>query len=82
MGDAVGAYEELRSHVLTGVLDHCTGLVLLLREGLAAWLECRGAASPALEPTARLCPQSWAPVVSDEIRAGIVKVLASMISAA
>ena len=83
IGDAGFAYEELRSHVLTDVPGNGAGLVLLLREGLAAWIEGRGAFSPASEPGARPSPERHvaAPALSDEVHAGIVGVLASMVLA-
>ena len=82
-GDAGFAYEELRSHVLSGVPGNGTGLVLLLREGLAAWIEGRAASCPASEPEKRPRPKSHkaVPVLSDEVHAGIVRVLASMVLA-
>ncbi len=84
-GDAgVAAYEELRSRVLTGVPDPGAALLLLLRQGLAAWLEGRGGCSPRCEPqvTLRSTTHAASPLVSDEIQAGIVGVLASMVLAA
>lgn len=83
VGDAGVAYEELRSHVLTGAAGNGAGLILLLREGLAAWLEGRGASSRRRESEVRprLRTHQAAPVVSDPIHAGIVRVLASMILA-
>jgi len=83
VGDASVAYEELRNHVLTGVSGNGAGLVLLLREGLAAWLEGRGASVPPPVPEARPSPQTYAAasVVSAEVHAGIVRVLASMVLA-
>jgi hypothetical protein len=81
---SVVAYEELRNHVLRGAPGNGAGLGLLLREGLAAWLEGRGASSPRCEPEATLrpTPRATSPLVSDEIQAGIVGVLASMVLAA
>lgn len=81
---SVVAYEELRSHVLTGTPGNGAGLLLLLREGLAAWLEGRHAFSPLCEPQVTLRPTTCAAslAVSDEIQAGIVGVLASMVLAA
>jgi len=73
------AYEELRRRVLASVpFGGHGGLVLLLREGIAAWM-ARGAAcvaplEPALDPDRR----GAAPIVSDEIHAAVVRVLASM----
>ena len=76
---AVAAYEALRGHVLAGpAAGNAVGLVLLLREGVVAWV-ARGrarvaSAEPAAEPARRIA----APVVSDELHAGLVRVLASM----
>jgi hypothetical protein len=72
-------YEELRGRVLAGALfGGAFGLVLLLREGLAAWMAGGSAGSvpvaPAVEPDRRPA----APLVSDEIHAAVVRVLASM----
>ena len=75
----VRAYEALRSHVLAGssAASHA-GLVVLLRQGVAAWmarrLACAGPA-PAAARTATL-------LVGEEIHAAIVRVLASMALAA
>jgi len=82
-GDAAVAYEELRKHVLMGVPGSGTGLVLLLREGLAAWLEGRKACSPRSEPRATPSPKRHGatPALSAEVHAGIVTVLASMLLA-
>lgn len=81
---SVVAYEELRSHVLTGAPGNGAGLFLLLREGLAAWIEGRGTSMPTSEPEARPVSPMYtaASTVSDEIQAGIVGVLASMVLAA
>lgn len=78
--DVLGAtYEELRRCVLTGsAFGGAGGLVLLLREGLAAWM-ARGAAGAApVEPAVN--PERWAapPRVSDALHAAVVRVLASM----
>ncbi len=75
---SVRAYEALRGHVLAGASaggSHA-GLVLLLRQGVAAWMARRlTCAAPAAACTnARL--------VGEEIHAGVVRVLASMAMAA
>jgi hypothetical protein len=72
-------YEELRGRVLAGApFGGAFGVVLLLREGLAAWMAGGSAGSvpvaPAVEPDRRAA----APLVSDEIHAAVVRVLASM----
>jgi hypothetical protein len=70
-------YEELRCRVLAGApFGGAFGLVLLLREGLAAWMAGGSAVpvAPAVEPDRRAA----APLVSDEIHAAVVRVLASM----
>lgn len=78
--DVFGAtYEELRRRVLTGsAFGGPFGVVLLLREGLAAWM-ARGAAGAAPVAPA-MHPGRWvaAPRASDEIHAAVVRVLASM----
>lgn len=76
---SVAAYENLRCHVLAGTtFGSPFGLVLLLREGLAAWVS-RTTSTAALEPAADREPRAAAPNVSDGIRASVVQVLASMV---
>jgi hypothetical protein len=78
---SVAAYENLRRHVLAGTaFGGRFGLVLLLREGLAAWVSRGAASTAALEPAADREPRAAAPNVSDGIRASVVQVLASMVS--
>jgi len=78
--DVFGAtYEELRRRILTGsAFGGPFGLVLLLREGLAAWMArgsaCGAPGPPAADPDRR----GAAPLVPDEIHAAVVRVLASM----
>jgi len=71
------AYEALRGHVLCGTGSH-VGLVVLLRQGMAAWmarrLACRDPA-PAVARTSTL-------IKGEEMPAAIVRVLASMALAA
>ena len=75
---AVAAYEALRRRVLTGaVFGGAGGLVLLLRDGLAAWM-ARGAAGATAVEAAGPARRGAAPIVSDEIHAAVVRVLASM----
>lgn len=82
-GDAGVAYEALRNHVLTGVPGNGGGLVLLLREGLAAWLEGRSVCSPPSAPRATPSPNRHGAVraLATEVHASIVRVLANMILA-
>ena len=77
------AYEELRGRVLAGApfggaFGGAFGLVLLLREGLAAWMASGSAGSvpvaPAVEPDRRVA----ASLVPDVIHVAVVRVLASM----
>jgi hypothetical protein len=75
---AVRAYEALRRHVLAGAnTGSDAGLVVLLRQGVTAWmarrLACAGPAAVARTNTV---------IASQEIHAGIVRVLASMALAA
>ena len=74
---SVTAYEALRSHVLCGAGSHA-GLVVLLRQGVAAWmarrLACAGPAPAVARTTTR--------IKGEEISAALVRVLASMALAA
>lgn len=81
---AVAAYEELRRRVLAGAgacdCDHRQ--IFLLREGIVAWI-ARGTNSTApVNLTADRDIDVTAPVLSDEIHAGMVRVLANMALAA
>jgi hypothetical protein len=72
---SVRAYEALRSHVLAGssAASHA-GLLVLLRQGVAAWMARRLACAcpaPAAARTTTL-------LVGEEIHAALVRVLASM----
>lgn len=77
--ESAAAYEELRNRVLS----RCTsgghvGLLLLLREGMAAWMaRCCTRAVPSVAPVA-LTERAAVALVSDETHASIVQVLASM----
>jgi hypothetical protein len=77
-GDAaasVTAYEALRTHVLTTTsAGNPAGLLLLLQQGVAAWMTRRAACSFSAPPVVR----TGAPVVADELRAALVRILASM----
>jgi hypothetical protein len=77
--DVLGApYEALRRRVLTGsVCGAPGGLVLLLREGLAAWM-ARGAAGATPVEAGGPERRGAAPIVSDEIHAAVVRVLANI----
>ena len=71
-------YEQLHLHVHEGAAapDGHGGLVVLWREGMAAWMAWRtmGAAEPV---TAHQRPVS-APQAADELHASLVRVLASL----
>ena len=74
----VAGYEDLRHHVVAGAATggH-VGLVLILREGIAAWLSRRPSCAAASPPTAQP-DRHGARVVGDAIQAELVRVLASM----
>ena len=76
--DAAAAYEQLRHHVRTGSSPggH-VGLVLLLREGVAAWLaRSASGVTPARSSTvAAVAPALPFP----QLQAGIVAVLADIV---
>jgi len=72
-------YEELRGRVLAGApCGGACGLVLRLREGLAAWMAGGSAGSAPVAPAVEPHRRAAAPLVSDEIHAAVVRVLASM----
>jgi hypothetical protein len=74
---AVGAYEELRRQMLAGSPGgpH-SGMIVLLREGVASWIErgaaCRGAAA---QSATRPAP---GPLLSERLHSEIVHVLADI----
>jgi hypothetical protein len=72
-------YEEIRHLAVTGsTLGGQHGLVVLLREGLAAWWVRRSICSDPVEPGSEPDRHVEATLVSDQIQAGMVRVLASM----
>lgn len=75
---SVEAYEELRNHVLAGSLSSSgSGLVVLLRQGVAAWVAQRRLQPPEVQPAVVLGTRVAEPLAS-ELHAGIVRVLANM----
>ena len=79
-GDAcVAAYEQLRSHVLAGApTGSAAGWVLLVREGIVAWMARRTAGVAPIRPAAD-GDRAGAPwPLPDEIQASVVRVLANM----
>jgi hypothetical protein len=73
----VAAYEELRSHMLSGAPGgpHF-GTLVLLREGIAAWIECGACCRRvATESATAVTPR---PVLSETVHAEIVNVLADI----
>jgi hypothetical protein len=76
---SVAAYEQLRSQAIAGATSGSHfGLILLLREGIAAWIaRARIDFAPAESPVdPNFCAASSA--LPTEIHAGIVGVLANM----
>jgi hypothetical protein len=78
-GDVFGAtYEALRHRVLTGAaFGGAGGLVVLLRDGLAAWMADGPAGATPVE-AAGPARRGTAPIVSDELHAAVVRVLANI----
>ena len=76
---AVVAYEQLRSHALAGSpRGGGIGGVLLLREGVATWIDrCAAGVAPAA-PSAAGDPVMAVPPVSRPLQVGVVHVLASI----
>ena len=77
-GTSVVAYEELRRRVLTGTGGSELGQIFLLREGMTAWLAHQTTRTTPVRPAADQQPSVAAPVLSDEIHAGLVRLLANM----
>ncbi len=79
---SIAAYEELRGRVLTGSTSGHGGVLLLIREGIAGWIT-RGSSRPAsYEPPVGPPPRAAStPPAFDDLRAGIVRGLASMVLA-
>lgn len=74
---SVKAYEALRCHVLTGsTVDRPSGLVVLLRHGVAAWRARRTAASSRSPSPA---PRTAPPHRGDGRHAALVSVLVNMV---
>jgi len=76
------AYEELRGLAVAGAVARGRlGVIILLREGVATWMVRRGDGVEAagIAPP----PDRWAggPGIADEVHAGVVRVLASMVLA-
>jgi hypothetical protein len=82
----VRAYEALRSHVLAGSsAGSHAGLVVLLRQGVAAWMARRLALTgnhPACACPAPAAARTTTLLVGEQIHVAIVRVLASMALAA
>ena len=75
----VNAYEELRSHVLSGSPSgRHSELALLLRQGVAAWMAGRSPCAAPDQPAAAPQPLPAAPLVSNQLHADVVRVLANM----
>ena len=77
-GGAVAAYEQLRRHMLAGSPGGGRfGLAVLLREGVAAWIDhcCQVAESSTnTDETVTVAP----PTVPPQLHAGIVQILANI----
>ena len=75
---SVAAYEELRRRGPAGApFGGHVGLLVLLREGIVAWMT-RGPAGAASVEAANGERRGAAPLVADEIHAAVVRVLVSM----
>ena len=75
---SVALYEELRRCVFAGAGASDLGQIFLLCEGVAAWMAHRMTCTAPAEPAAGRGDSATAPVLSDEIHAGMVRVLANM----
>jgi hypothetical protein len=62
---SVETYEELRNHVLSGSSSSShSGLVLLRRQGVAAWVARRSVCTASVQPAAVPEPLATAPLPS------------------
>jgi hypothetical protein len=72
----VERYEELRERVLRGATAGCRlGLALLLREGMAGWMEAWGRCA---DPSPRTPSPAASTPAHDGVRSELVHVLAAM----
>ncbi len=75
----VDTYEELRSDMLSDSPSGSHfGLILLMRQGIAAWMDRRAACSAPAKTVAVARRSEAAPLISDELHAGMARVLACM----
>jgi hypothetical protein len=74
-------YEEFRSQALTGSsLGDPRGLVVLLREGVAAWLAWLSTGQEFIQAQSQPPHRQRGPaLLSDEVHAAVVRVLATMV---
>jgi hypothetical protein len=73
---ATARYERLRGEVLAGIKGGGLGLIVLMREGVAAWL----AQTPTRSTTITSIKDSIAvpPIVPGDVHADMIRVLATM----
>lgn len=76
---SIEAYEGLRAHMVAGSTSGVSGVVLLIRQGVAAWMAGRAQRSVAVVAMPSLAVEQ-APS-SNEMHAGVVRVLASIVLA-
>ena len=77
--DAVAAYEQLRRHVLQGSpRGALVGVILVRREGVAAWMDRGGTGFVTVAPSTPPDRAGAVPDVSPPLHAGIVDVLVSI----
>ncbi len=79
----MNAYEELRSDMLAdSVSGSHFGLILIIRQGIAAWMDRRAACSAPAKAVTVARGSEAAPLISNELHADMVRVLACMAMAA
>ena len=74
-GCVVTAYEQLRAHVVEGTTAGVFGLIVLMREGVAAWSHAQ---APPMAISHIKDSIAATPIVSDDIHADMICVLANM----
>jgi len=77
----VAAYEQLRQRVLAGnVISNRIGQILLLREGLAAWISRCATLPASFDPLSQPGSRAAAaPQLPDPIHSSVVHVLVGMV---
>lgn len=78
--DTTTAYEALRQHVFDDAPGRLAGWIVVVRDGVATWIEQRSQTPPA-PPVTSVRPTPWrvsSPPPTSELSAHVVSMLATM----